>query len=831
MSLYFLPWLRDGLAASIRAVDGNGIPGRGQLAASLALSTGAHPDTQAVSLYGPGDVAGIEPSVVIRTDPVDGATGYETTRFVLAELSDAAVPWSFTPAAPDSLQRLRPWMTLVVVAVQDGVTLGPGSVPHTTVLTIAPPAIPATELPSATSQWAWAHVQVVAAAGETVSDALAASLPTSRLMCARALEPATTYLACLVPTFQSGAQAGLGQSVTADATLAPAWTGTESEITLPVYYSWSFITGEGGDFLTLASLLKGRPAPDGVGVRTLDLASVGGDTMSIGGALQRPGLSRESSPAEVAATLAAQVSGDDAEVRPPLYGAAYAGVARIDAQASGWLAECNVDPAMRVAAGLGASIVAAQQDTLVGTAWEQAGDVTTTNRLLDRGRLSQQVTQTLRDRHLSPLPDGVLLQVVGPGLDGVRMAESKTAGGWIRDLSTVPPATYSFAFTRLTGRAPLIRASVRAQLGRVKTSRAAAGLGLGVAGPGWIDAWGNGSGQRALLQQPPQSPPPAVSPRYVAIDGRFTADLRARLDASVTVPARVTSRVSGTAGPDGPDRYGPAPVQSAAAAVAPDAAHQNDANPAGDRGGIPADPLARALFGPAYPAPLYTALAQARPDLLLPGAELIEDNAVTLLEANSRFVAALLAGANSELGRELVWHGFPVDRRATYFQQFWDRSASGASSPDIPPMATWNSNASLDDLADDPTDQGLVLIIRGALLRRYPSTLVFAVADDGGGPSQLTDSDHLRQPVFSGSIAPDLRFFGFDLTVDEALGSDAHTGWFFAVQEQATETRFGFTDGADPLSGANANSATVAAATLRNPVEVLIHAHDLLAAP
>ena len=58
-----------------------------------------------------------------------------------------------------------------------------------------------------------------------------------------------------MPTTKAGAQAGLGQEVTTT-DLTPAWTAGDSEVRLPVYFSWDFATGPSGDFESLARLLR-----------------------------------------------------------------------------------------------------------------------------------------------------------------------------------------------------------------------------------------------------------------------------------------------------------------------------------------------------------------------------------------------------------------------------------------------------------------------------------------------------------------------------------------------------------------------------------------------
>ena len=59
--------------------------------------------------------------------------------------------------------------------------------------------------------------------------------------------------------------------------LAPAWTLTATaptQVQLPVYYSWQFRTGEGGDFESLARRLRIN-VPAGLGQRTVAIGQPG----------------------------------------------------------------------------------------------------------------------------------------------------------------------------------------------------------------------------------------------------------------------------------------------------------------------------------------------------------------------------------------------------------------------------------------------------------------------------------------------------------------------------------------------------------------------------
>ena len=101
-----------------------------------------------------------------------------------------------------------------------------------------------------------------------------------------------------------------------------------------------------------------------------------------------------------------------------------------------------------------------------------------------------------------------------------------------------------------------------------------------------------------------------------------------------------------------------------------------------------------------------------------------------------------------------------------------------------------------------------MLVIRGELLKRYPNTVIYAqkAIDDGQGNRMIFEKDltpeqfdrQLKFPLFRAEIEPDLRFFGFDLTIDKRGARSRATtfkndtlGWFFVIQEVPGEPRFG----------------------------------------
>ena len=255
------------------------------------------------------------------------------------------------------------------------------------------------------------------------------------------------------------------------------------------------------------------------------------------------------------------------------------------------------------------------------------------------------------------------------------------------------------------------------------------------------------------------------------------------------------------------------------------------------------------LFVPvmAYPeidVPMYKPLSEMSSELFLPNINLIEHNSITLLENNQKFIESYMVGINHEMSRELLWREYPTDQRGSYFRQFWDVSSFLPPQPepeniketlrDIPPIHTWSKT---DTTKTDPSNPDsplknelgehnqralasgktqLVLIIRGELLKKYPTAVIYAHKADWGLKDnvkdvneervfvELTDTEKdnppaskIKTPMFEAKVEPDIYFFGFDLDDEEARGTLNPTqlidnpGWFFVIKERPGEPRFG----------------------------------------
>ncbi len=913
-SLSFVAWARQGAASAITTADAlaPAPSATANVAAKLVLNGRKLPDV-AIRLRGPADAAGIDPNQVIRTDPRPNATDFESNCFASIEFDRPDLPWVLTPAKANAKRQLRPWICLVVVRKQPGVSLDnlPGS--QLPVLRIAAPARVDLELPDLADCWAWAHAQAAAADStpQPVTDALNGppGQNLSRLVSPRILAPETDYLACVVPTFDVGRLAGLGQAlpdVTAPGTLTPSWSfspAVPNEVLLPVYYSWSFHTGPGGDFQAVATGLTPN-VPAGLGTRTIDVSApgfnpAGARTVALQGALRPVGAAAPETPLpalfvsalagilNAPGNLAALKPGADPVLAPPIYGRWHAADAAVDPAGRSWLDQLNLDPRWRATAAFGTRVVQEHQEALMASAWEQAAEVRLANQRLLQLQVSRSVGEVLHARHFAKFSDEMMARVTAPAFGRLRRPGGATMAAQ-QESSPLPMAANGAAMRRIgRQRGPLTRRAAGQKVDRAANPTWVARLmsppppALAAAAPaltpvaiGWPDP-GLPGGVPTLPAPPPGMdlcPFPTSPTQHLGADSFFGSFL--------VFPERTLNPMAGpfllTGRTELPGFFRDAALKHLARAFAPPPAPADDgvdpealksikaqvldlirpevalaplvagAIETGDNvlaptaPGVAASGLETIMASPRFPSPMYAPLRDLSQDLLLPGLETVLPETVLGLQTNERFVEAYMVGLNHEMGRELLWRGFPTDQRGTYFTHFWD-----ADDAAIEDLNLWGGQALGAGAAAAAGDQ-FVLLLRSSLLRRYPNAVIYmtpALAL-GGGLAPDPDPAHEKMPSFSGSMQPDICFFGFPLSAPAATGDDGRGGHYLVIQEHPTAPRFGLNAGTAPagisylsvggklptgLRGWPSTSSAVAGALRRRPARVAIHAKRLIA--
>lgn len=919
----FLPWVREGLAGLIPAA--NTAP---QPLLQVAMGVAGATASTKVRLYGPGEVTAIDSHAIIRMEPRPGTADFEPTYFAAIEFDRPDFPWLFSPQAPDG-GRLTPWLTLVVLPERSGVTLTnvPGKL--LPVLTVSSNAH--LELPDLREAWAWAHAQAL---GDLSAEALKNELQSqsertaSRLFSPRKLSDKTAYIACLVPSFEVGRLAGLGLDPSTVTDLRFAWDVTKGEtlgtVTLPVYHHWRFATGEGGDFDRLVRRLQPRPLGKEVGTRPLDVSAPGAGlpsaaaSMAIEGALQSDQTEptawseaeRTAFQRELRALLnrVAAGAGTDPIAGPPIYGGLQSGKSTLpgDATEPLWLAELNLDPRLRAAAGLGAKVVQTEQEHLMAAAWEQLGEYSRTNQLLRQAQLARATASHLLNKQVAGLKSGHLLQLFQ---------------GLHKELTAAPNLSTSIADRAASSYLP--NGVFSPTLQRLYRPRGPLGKRLLPEGDRFVRPVIERLNQRKVKIAPTRTAPKGT----VTVDdlgksfGHSYTTLRlSRLSATAVRKARGFQPSSPITPPEGTvqatfaapapetestlskmmlpmerDRWDerdweetdipepPAPPVDpalleqmnenfrAAAAATQAYLTQHWTNPSGQRKSsmgttvIPAtiglqlkaeplivealkeegvaeaevwerhDPLEPLAFIPRFDTPMHQPLAALSTEWILPGMGKVQSESIAILEPNPRFVEAYMAGLNHEMARELLWREFPAPQDATYFNSFW------SSRPEIEDLDGWDRSSKLGQHRHPSSaPMRAVLLIRGAIVRRYPRAAIYAAQGILGPDGRRVPGATVKLPLFRSTLEPDVLLVGFDLTEDDLRGKTDGLGWYVVIQDQPAEPRFGLTPeqaadsarfgGETNLTGLSwsPSGAQLAAELFRRPVRVSIHGSRLL---
>ncbi|MDP1678662.1 MAG: hypothetical protein Q8L02_00805 [Candidatus Nitrotoga sp.] len=781
VSYYFLPWVRYGLwksahenNQSLPELGENAglaqIPERVKIPVKLKLlkkneneADGTAVDGVNLSLFGPGDVVGIDSREIVRTEPRHLTPDFLPNLFPFIEFDRPDFPWLFTPGKQDANDCLLPWIVLVVLPKEKGnITTDP---------TKPSPEMqcPVSELPDLKESWAWAHAQYIGDSAqnqENIPKQLA-SLPhlnVSRLLCPRKLKPNEHYLACVVPAFK------VTESKSQDGVVArklePAWKQSDVDVVgLPVYYQWEFSTAAEGDFEDFIARLK---KPDQLDekiqetfFRRMDVSGLLGETatLDIISALEleletKPGQNSVDKQILDDAMRELKTRINDSQentdnVPLPIYGSRYipnnfSGIPSLNDDLPVWLRTLNTDPRYRVAAALGTQIIQRQQEQLMAAAWEQATGLDAVNQMMKQKQLGREVTNSFYKR-LEKLTAATFMQITQPIADAVSHSVQ----------SAILKNTAAHRNAKRVSEEPIKQniegKSILSACGRRMFRPHGRLIRQGIVSDEQKLQLKSYVASRIVISGPPSGPlsPIILDPVKVARtlrmkslvpDDTFRDEMQARLDVSRGLQSlkMVT-------------RAGEAPS-------------------AGDQ-----DPLGAITDVPlSFPQPMYEPLRDLFQEMLIPGLDQIPNNSLVILKTNPAFIEAYLVGLNHEMSRELLWREFPTHLGRTYFQKFWDDRGSGKSDVDIDEIIKWNSELG-KNIAGEKGDLW-VLLIKGDLLMRYPNTIIYAQKN---GQNTF--------PVLRVNPVPGVTLLGFSINPPP----DQNDGWSFVIEEHPTETRFG----------------------------------------
>jgi hypothetical protein len=478
----FLPWVRRGIANQIKS--GAGASSRAKIPVTLTLKGGENTTLnlpqKEIQLVGPGDIIGINPLMVVRTEPKNWITNFEPNYLPFIEFYDEDFPWRYTPENPTIDHRLTPWVTLMVLKENEFERVNIPNRPLNSVK-LTSKAKNSEIFPPNNELWAWAHVHL----NESLSnnnhvpdlDSLENILKNnpdkgiSRIFSPRKLSPETPYYAFLIPTYDIGRKAGIGIEVKDnDSAQILAW---QNETEFPIYHEWFFRTSVGGDFEELVRLLKPRDIPKEVGIRDLDISEpgfgindvkvLGNGLVGMEGALLSPTSQHRPIDFDAASDFPEKIEplinladdiqklgqDEDPVVTPPLYGRWHALVNRLSIKPTdkNWVNELNSDARQRATAGLGALIIQKNQEEYMRQAWQSIGDVITVNNRISMAQMAMIASESMFKKSIQPMDALNVIPMISPVFK--KVMGSPTTIHYLHKTSILPQAVTEGAFRKL----------------------------------------------------------------------------------------------------------------------------------------------------------------------------------------------------------------------------------------------------------------------------------------------------------------------------------------------------------------------------------------------
>lgn len=466
----FLPWTRQGLSVNIREADTLGTSDgasilRANMDTKLDIEYTDAADakqvasvTKTVNIIGPGDVTGIHTNSIVRVQPRNGITNFEANGLTYIEFYEEDFCWRYTPskaAGAGNTSKLRPWLALVALTEEE-FTLMPNNngLPYISVKQEVFDFC----FHHQNDTWAFAHVhfnnQLEAFEGvglmTEVNNEIGANpdMAVSRLLCPRKLQKNTHYTCFLIPAFETGRLTGLGGDATGVPAQTPSWkkgampASTKRPFDFPVYYQWSFRTGNYGDFESLAMILKPFVMDKEQGKMKMDITDPGFNLQTVNNGSKTIGLEAALKPvdmekdkwpptnntnaedvqtveklkellslsADFVDTSQVLAAGkvffsadltDDPILVPPVYGVWHALVNKLDDPGNPpWVNELNLDFRNRAAAGFGTAVIQKRQEDFMHRAWLQVDRINEANKKIEQAILAKHILRAIMKKNI-----------------------------------------------------------------------------------------------------------------------------------------------------------------------------------------------------------------------------------------------------------------------------------------------------------------------------------------------------------------------------------------------------------------------------------------------
>ena len=743
-SVRFSSWTRSGiydLVSSPTPVNGR-LTGAVTLSLSNAGESGHAPATGAspFHLISSRDISGIDPGRILRSAPTPDSNDAETTKMVHIDFTDPTLPWQYSPTTVSD-GKLKPWIVLVVLR-SDEVTVDKVA----GVVRVPPSALTEVDLGKSHK---WAHVQDEGAGQNAIARLVCPHVGAGALA-GEMLDTGTTYVAAVVKAFNDSG--------------GPAWDVTNlphvDYMPLEMMHSWTFTTGEAGDFETLAEAIRPRTA-DGLGRAPLryerrdtsaDIHIRGAITdLAVDDEVERHNAALAASDVEALGHEVALLT--DPLGRNVIGTPAYGDVWLSEPRATTWGAALNADPRLRGSAALGVRMGQEAQDDVVAAVVEQLGSLPLAAHLVATLAGGLRHAGSLWERRM-PTDPTRQVDVLSPVMRRLRAPGGTAMGAITGTDSPLDPSVFSTAARRMlrprTARTrrtttPVTRRDAIGAANRCHDDQPQA-----TSGHPTINAIVDGLGLPAPEKMAELEPIPSeISELMTALVG-LTVDFDdVRFVEGV---ARLQETIEGIFGqllgnPGYLNAYDGAVLswEVLVAAVRQWTRRGDQGEGVGDEVislmpeprptrcrapeldgvcGVITEALdPRSTDAPArkrirnringieisdmrpleYPAGVdyatWTLLRDHDREWLLPGVGTLEKDSVVAMQTNPAFIDAFLVGLNTQLISEMRWRNIPIDRSTTPLLTFWRHIdyQTGRRVADIQEIRGWPAASAIGD--------------------------------------------------------------------------------------------------------------------------------------
>lgn len=761
-----------------------------------------------LQVAGPEHARGIVPIAVRKHYPANESADLRAGELPYIEWKDPALPWALTLRAPTD-GCLSPFIALICVAIPTGEPdwLNSGTLPLPRAVVNLPNG-----LPDPTVFKLMAHIEDP----DQPVQGKPGPRAFSRLLCPQRLKPRTRYRALVVPLFETGRLAGLGEPLPDGGSDDFAWAVGDTSATLPVYLSWQFSTGisRGAEDM-LRNLFAVPPKGD------LPRVPVNSDSARellpplVGRKIEKRAVFAVQPPSpqqpDSDLTYALNVSATQAQGRLPMpaYGRWFAkNVEPGSSMSPLWYDGVNLDASLRIMAGYGAAIVRRRQEEIVTFVLDSAGQIEEANAILSRAHTAMVLTSPLHESLSTPMVNtSALDRLIGPaadrtrylfGIGSIRGHVEGTVDGVLQDPTLhrlmsaggsldrnreprMDPADAIRSEAATAAKAPTvpgaspIRGAITALDAATTNIKGVIDIALEGGSIEFLldlvvsgklrlreDQELNDAHNRRRERQDEDHRRPngrAIPSEVPSRSGLRTSIINA-LRPEMTVPPRILNRIDGL-----------------------------------EPGRLPR----RLLAEPVWPYPIIPELFALDPATLSPGLTNLPEGGVMALNFDAAAIDAVVLGANTEVLRELRWRGVPHDPLTSPVRRVFPAPSNTSKlSPDTIPLRHWKDERPLGEGRSSKIK--FIVLIRSQLFRKYPETVISLVEAswDHNGKRRELNPNKTHLPKVMGQLGEDITYVGFSQDRLDMVGDSDPTanrpGGFLVFEQPDGGLTFGLND-------------------------------------